>query len=75
MILSAHCTAAATMASVLGLTRLSKRSSVLLRCRATRIPAPNQPAFLIGFTWVTVLARIFGSVCVFTSDRLNVSKL
>ncbi len=43
MIRSAHWTADATIASVRGLERLSNRSSVVLRCRATRMPAiiPN----------------------------------
>jgi hypothetical protein len=35
----AHWTAAATSDSVLGLERLSNKSSVVFRCRATRIPA------------------------------------
>src|SRR5271166_2186031 len=39
MILSAHCTAAATRDSVLGLGLESKRSSVVFKWRATRIPA------------------------------------
>jgi hypothetical protein len=39
MIRSAHCTADAMRLSVLGLGRLSPRSSGVLRCRATRIPA------------------------------------
>jgi hypothetical protein len=39
MIRSAHWTAAATSDSVLGLERLSNRSSVVFKCRATRIPA------------------------------------
>src|SRR5271157_3374418 len=39
MILSAHCTAEATRDSVLGLGFESKRSSVVFKWRATRIPA------------------------------------
>jgi hypothetical protein len=39
MIRSAHCTADAIRHSVRGLGRLSPRSSGVLRCRATRIPA------------------------------------
>ena len=39
MILLAHCTAAATIDSVLGLGLESNRSSAVFRCRATSIPA------------------------------------
>lgn len=39
MILSAHWTAAATIDLVRGLSRVSNRSSLVFRCRATRIPA------------------------------------
>jgi hypothetical protein len=41
MIRSAHCTAAATKDSVLGLERLSNKSSVVFRYRATRICKPT----------------------------------